>query len=226
MSEVGDLLELVRAEGLEPADMVRALAPWARAVASPLPYTAEDPVTLPSGRVADPTPRRAHPDDVGVDLTSYRFDHTLSYAPRDDETGGAPSFFKAPLPKDLETLWLRSHECVAIDTGVRVSPHQATVLTLVPRSSMVRWDLRMANTAGVIDPGYTGPIMVFLTNHHPFDVLLALGDRMVQLVESPVIVRPGTPDGSGVGALARARSLSGAVGERGEGGFGSTGGGR
>ena len=64
---------------------------------------------------------------------------------------------------------------------------------------------------GVIDAGYTGPIVVKVYNHGESDVLIRRGDKLTQLVILPVLL----PE------LELAENL--AETDRGAGGFGSTG---
>jgi len=64
---------------------------------------------------------------------------------------------------------------------------------------------------GVIDAGYTGPIIVKVYNHGDSDCLIQAGDKLTQLVILPVAL----PE------LELAESLTET--ERGAGGFGSTG---
>ncbi|MBR2736879.1 MAG: dUTP diphosphatase, partial [Firmicutes bacterium] len=80
------------------------------------------------------------------------------------------------------------------------------------RSGMaVKKGLAPANKVGVVDADYRGEIMVALYNHSPEDRFVEDGDRIAQMVITPV---PAVE-------LVEAEELGGSV--RGEGGFGSTG---
>ena len=85
---------------------------------------------------------------------------------------------------------------------------------VVPRSgNALRYGLTVANAPGLIDSGYRGELKVILVNLGADDVHIAVGDRIAQLVVTPVSLAAATevddlPDSDG----------------RGEGGFGSTGG--
>ena len=81
---------------------------------------------------------------------------------------------------------------------------------LYPRSSISKTPLNMANSVGIIDAGYRGPIKVAVYNHSDQDYLIQSGQRLFQLC-GPTL-EPVTFE------LANALSET----SRGEGGFGST----
>ena len=86
---------------------------------------------------------------------------------------------------------------------------------ILPRSGLGhKKGLVLGNTAGLIDPDYTGPILVSAWNRSAGGepIVLAPGERFAQMMFVPV-VRP---------SLHRVEAFSGASG-RGVGGFGSTG---
>ncbi len=90
-------------------------------------------------------------------------------------------------------------------------PHIAALV--LPRSGMGhKRGLVLGNLVGLIDPDYTGPIMVSAWNRGGAPVSLGPGERFAQMMFVPV-VRP---------VLRRVEAFS-AVSHRGEGGFGSTG---
>ncbi len=92
----------------------------------------------------------------------------------------------------------------------------AIAALILPRSGLGhRQGLVLGNLVGLIDPDYTGPIMVSAWNRNPpggETITLVPGERFAQMVFVPVL----RPDFSIVTAF------SGAT-ERGGGGFGSTG---
>lgn len=95
------------------------------------------------------------------------------------------------------------------DTGVHVSLPEGTVGMLKSKSGLnVKHGILCE---GVIDAGYTGPIVAKLYNHGIEAVSIEEGMKIVQLVILPIL----TPD------LELADSLDGT--DRGDGGFGSTG---
>ena len=90
-------------------------------------------------------------------------------------------------------------------------PHIAALV--LPRSGMGhKRGLVLGNLVGLIDPDYTGPIMVSAWNRGTDPVSLSPGERFAQMMFVPVI-RP---------VLCQVDAFS-AASERGEGGFGSTG---
>ena len=95
------------------------------------------------------------------------------------------------------------------DTGVHVALPVGTVGMLKSKSGLnVKQNILCE---GVIDVGYTGPIVAKLYNHGHEDVLIEPGMKIVQLVILPIL----TPELEAVDDLEKT--------ERGEGGFGSTG---
>jgi dUTP pyrophosphatase len=119
------------------------------------------------------------------------------------------------------------HAC--LDAPLTISPHSSPALIsagfavhmadphlaalVLPRSGMGhKRGLVLGNLVGLIDPDYTGPIMVSAWNRGEADVVLEPGERFAQMMFVPVI-RP---------ELAPVDEFS-AVSARGAGGFGSTG---
>ena len=95
------------------------------------------------------------------------------------------------------------------DTGVHVEIPEGYVGFIKSKSGLnVKKNLQ---AEGVIDAGYTGPIVVKVYNHGESDVLIRRGDKLTQLVILPVLL----PE------LELAEILTET--DRGAGGFGSTG---
>ena len=135
------------------------------------------------------SPHKAHPDDAGWDVYA-RDDGELVY----DSAG--------------ELMFIR------YDTGVKCDPGGAFLL-LFPRSSVCKTDLIMANSVGLIDPGYRGNIIAVFRvageTKMPDQIKrYKKGDRVAQLV--PMIP-----------VLAEFQENSLSASGRGTGGFGSTG---
>jgi dUTP pyrophosphatase len=141
-------------------------------------------VTLRSGV---PELAYARQGDAGLDLAVIEF---TALAPFGDPEG---------------------HDQRLFPTGIAVKIPEGHFGMIVPRSSMGKRGLMLANTVGIIDSGYTGELMVLLRNMKPTVNVIEAGDRVAQLVIVPfttvklerVLVLPET--------------------ERGAGGFGSTG---
>lgn len=99
--------------------------------------------------------------------------------------------------------------------GVRaeaVSENENIAYLLLPRSSISNTPLMMANSVGLIDSGYRGPIAAKVRNFSGVSYRVTKGTRLFQLVPM---------DGRGWDSVELVSELSSS--ERGEGGFGSTG---
>ena len=83
---------------------------------------------------------------------------------------------------------------------------------LGPRSGLAaKNNITVLNTPGTIDSDYRGEIKVIIYNHGDYDFVINNGDRIAQMVLSPVIRME----------LEEVKDLPKTI--RGEGGFGSTG---
>ncbi len=128
-------------------------------------------------------PSRAHPGDAGLDLSS------------------------------VDDLILGPGERAAVATGWAVAIPPGMAGLVVPRSgNALRHGLTVANAPGLIDSGYRGELKVILANLGPEPVAIAAGDRIAQLVITPVVL----------GGVSEVDALPESDG-RGDGGFGSTG---
>lgn len=105
---------------------------------------------------------------------------------------------------------------VLVSAGFALHMADAGMAALVlPRSGLGNRGLVLGNLVGLIDPDYTGPIMVSAWNRNApggAPILLSPGERFAQMVFVPVL-RPG---------FTVVEAFSQASG-RGAGGFGSTG---
>lgn len=102
-------------------------------------------------------PTRAHANDAGLDL----------YA-ANTVTIPAGAIKKVPLGI-----------AAAIPTGY--------VGLLVPRSGLGSQGITLANSVGVIDAGYRGEIVAAMINHSRNSHTVTRGDRVAQLVITPII---------------------------------------
>ena len=104
------------------------------------------------------------------------------------------------------------HDTVFIHTGISVEIPEGYCGLVFARSSMgAKRGLAPANKVGVIDSDYRGEVMVALHNHSAAAQQVAPGERVAQLLITPVL----TPEYQEVAELSAT--------DRGEGGFGSTG---
>lgn len=103
-------------------------------------------------------------------------------------------------------------ETVMIPTGLSMELPRGYAGLIYARSGLaVKRGLAPANKVGVVDSDYRGEFLVALHNHGHLSQTVAHGERIAQLVITPVF----TPGFTEVDTLS--------VTARGEGGFGSTG---
>ena len=98
-------------------------------------------------------PSRKHDSDIGYDISS-----------------------------SVDTL-IPSNEVQLISTGIAINlPNQCAGFVL-PRSGLAsKHKITLINSPGLVDPGYTGELMVPLINHGSTDYQISIGDRIAQLV--------------------------------------------
>lgn len=114
---------------------------------------------LPFRRLSEAAvlPTRAHPGDAGLDLTAS------------------------------EAATLAPGERVALGTGLAVAVPPGHAGLIVPRSGRaLREGLTVANAPGLIDSGYRGELKVILVNLGAEPVEITPGERIAQLVVTPV----------------------------------------
>ena len=115
------------------------------------------------------------------------------------------AFIKKPINVKSKTSSL-------IPTGLAVAFSENYEIQIRPRSGLAaKYSISILNTPGTIDSDYRGEIKVIIYNHGNTDFIINNGDRIAQMVLSPVIKME----------LEEANNLPETI--RGEGGFGSTG---
>ena len=111
-----------------------------------------------------------------------------------------------------EAVTIAPHETKLIPTGLAMELPLGWAGLVYARSGLAsKRDLAPANKVGVIDSDYRGQVMVALHNHSQEDQVVNPGERVAQLVITPVF----TPGFREVDDLSET--------DRGSGGFGSTG---
>ena len=111
-----------------------------------------------------------------------------------------------------EPVTIAPGQTVKIPTGIAMELPAGTVGLIYARSSLgTKKGLAPANKVGVVDSDYRGEFLVFLHNHGSQPQTICSGDRVAQLLVTPVFT-PG---------FVEADALSDTT--RGAGGFGSTG---
>ena len=99
-----------------------------------------------------------------------------------------------------------------IPTGLSIAFSEDYEVQIRPRSGLAaKNNISVLNTPGTIDSDYRGEIKIIIYNHGDTDFKINNGDRIAQMVLSPVIKMQ----------LKEANDLPETI--RGEGGFGSTG---
>ncbi|MCH6257425.1 hypothetical protein MLD52_12770 [Puniceicoccaceae bacterium K14] len=111
----------------------------------------------------------------------------------------------------LEDIMIAPGETAAIKFGISCQPDDDKAYFLIPRSSISKTPLRMANSIGLIDGGYRGEIMAMCDNIKAEPYTAEKGQRLFQIV---------APDCSPI-SYELTEELSETT--RGSGGFGSTG---
>ena len=106
---------------------------------------------------------------------------------------------------------VKSKTSSLIPTGLAVAFSENYEIQIRPRSGLAaKNNLTVLNTPGTIDSDYRGEIKVIIYNHGNKDFIINNGDRIAQMVLSPVIKMK----------LEETNDLPETI--RGEGGFGST----
>ena len=99
-----------------------------------------------------------------------------------------------------------------IPTGLSVAFSENYELQIRPRSGLAaKNNISILNTPGTIDSDYRGEIKIIIYNHGNNDFLVSNGDRIAQMILTPVVKME----------LEETNDLPNAI--RGDGGFGSTG---
>ena len=82
----------------------------------------------------------------------------------------------------LEDIHFEAGETRAIKLGISCEPEDGKAYYLLPRSSISKTPLRMANSIGLIDGGYRGEIMAVCDNIKTKGYTVEKGQRLFQLV--------------------------------------------
>ena len=82
----------------------------------------------------------------------------------------------------IEELNFEPGETKAIKLGISCEPEDNRAYYLLPRSSISKTPLRMANSIGLIDGGYRGEIMAVCDNIKSETYMAEKGQRLFQLV--------------------------------------------
>ena len=84
----------------------------------------------------------------------------------------------------LEDIIFYPGDTKKIKFGIACEPKDGKAYYLLPRSSISKTPLRMANSIGLIDGGYRGEIMACCDNIKDFKYSVKEGERLFQIVAS------------------------------------------
>ena len=111
-----------------------------------------------------------------------------------------------------ESIIVKPKTSSLVPTGISVAFSEDYEIQIRPRSGLAaKNNISVLNTPGTIDSDYRGEIKVIIYNHGITDFTISNGDRIAQMILSPVIKME----------LEETNNLPETI--RGEGGFGSTG---
>lgn len=83
-----------------------------------------------------------------------------------------------------DTVVVKARTTMKITLGIAcqaVYSKKPSSYYLYPRSSISKTPLRLANSVGIIDQGYTGELMAYLDNVSDKDYVIHRGDRLFQI---------------------------------------------
>ena len=82
-----------------------------------------------------------------------------------------------------ENITLKSNEVTLVNTGLAINLPKQCAGFVLPRSGLsTKHKITLINSPGLIDPGYTGELLIPLINHSDSDYEIKSGDRIAQLV--------------------------------------------
>ena len=78
---------------------------------------------------------------------------------------------------------MKSNEVTLVNTGLAINLPEHCAGFVLPRSGLsTKYKITLINSPGLIDPGYTGELLIPLINHSDSDYEIKSGDRIAQLV--------------------------------------------
>lgn len=82
-----------------------------------------------------------------------------------------------------ESVKISPKEIKLVSTGIRITPCKPGIFAMVvARSSLHKKGLKLANSIGIIDPDYTGGILLALENFTDEEVTIDKHQRLAQLL--------------------------------------------
>tara|TARA_B100001093_G_scaffold119591_1_gene112252 strand:- start:49 stop:486 length:438 start_codon:yes stop_codon:yes gene_type:complete len=87
-----------------------------------------------------------------------------------------------------ETIIVKPKTSSLVPTGISVAFSEDYEIQIRPRSGLAaKYNISVLNTPGTIDSDYRGEIKIIIYNHGDTDFNINNGDRIAQMVLSPVI---------------------------------------
>ena len=110
---------------------------------------------------------------------------------------------------DLKAVTLSvSEDYIEYGTGLAIEIPYGFAAFIFPRSSISNYSLILANSVGLVDPGYKGELKVRFKKIGNKDKIYELGDKVAQLVLMPItiatsieVVEELTPTNRGIGGF-------------------------
>ena len=104
-----------------------------------------------------------------------------------EQAAGLDLYAYDDIDKEHEFL-IRPGEVLKISTGIAIALDPGTVALILPRSGLAtKKGLRPANTPGLIDADYRGPVIVALRNDSKEDQYVKAGERIAQMMIIPYV---------------------------------------
>lgn len=129
--------------------------------------------------------------------------------PKYETSGSSGMDIRAALS---EPLCIAAGEICLVPTGLKVAVPRGYEIQIRPRSGLaLRHGISLPNTPATIDSDYRGELKIIVINHGKEDFVVRHGDRIAQMVVTPVVVAQ----------VEEVNDLEQT--QRGSGGFGSTG---
>lgn len=118
-------------------------------------------------------------------ITIFYKANSLVNIPKYQTSGSAGADISAFLEKDIVLL---PGEYKAIPTGLFLQIPQAYEIQIRPRSGLAfNHGISVLNSPGTIDSDYRGEVKVLLINHGKEPFVIKNGDRIAQMIVSPVL---------------------------------------
>jgi len=124
----------------------------------------------------------------GPSIGVMRLAHGLDLPLPAYETAHAAGMdLRAAVPAE-EPLILRPGDRTAVPTGLAIALPEGFEAQVRPRSGLaLRSGVTCLNTPGTIDADYRGEVRVILINHGEEELVIRRGDRIAQMIVSPVV---------------------------------------